>query len=193
MEFDLEGGERFGRILSWFYSVFAGRTSNFGMYQFVVDDVLTSDAKSLLDVGTGPGRVPMMLASKRPGLKIYAVDPSPYMLKHARRKAAGSGISFANGYSNYIPFHRKFDLIISSLSFHHWAHKKESMRYLSGFLVKGGEIRIYEFRRAGPLRFHGPHSMDIDEIRRAAEGSGLRAREIIEKGDKLRATFVKKD
>ena len=85
-------------------------------------------------------------------------------------------------------------MIISSVSFHHWAHKKESLAYLSGFLKPGGEIRIYELRKSNRLLayFLDKHRMSIGELRHAADGTGLAVKEVVEKDGFVRGTYVKK-
>ena len=189
MEFDLRGEETFGRATSWLYAKLLAPAANGIFYDFVVSDALRGKAHSILDVGTGPGIVPAELAEGNPGLEVYAIDPSPYMLGHARKRSRGA-VRLARGYSMHVPFHRKFDMIISSASFHHWAHKKESLRYLAGFLAKGGEIRIYEFARHG-ISLFGSHSMSAGQLASAAEGTGLRVKSILEKRGRIRAVYVK--
>jgi ubiquinone/menaquinone biosynthesis C-methylase UbiE len=194
MEFEMEGEERFGWFTSRIYAFFAKSADGLSMYSFVVDDILSSrKARKIIDIGTGPGNVPSMIAERAGRLEIYAVDPSREMLEIAKRAAGGRRIVFGHGYSQYIPFRTRFDIIFSSVSFHHWAHKRESLIYLSKFLSKGGEIRIYEFKKVKHLLFQEEHSMTREEFREAAGGTGLRVKEIIERKGKLRVTYVKAD
>jgi len=188
---NMEGEERFGPVTSWLYANLCNLFHGPLMYDFVVNDIMKSRAHSILDVGTGPGEVPVELASRSGKFKIYAIDPSKYMLRMARKRAYGMGIRFAQGYSQHVPFDTKFDMIISSISFHHWAHKKESLRYLSGFLSKKGEIRIYEFKKVRHLIVQEHHSMTRDELADAAKGTGLRLKGIVETGGKLRASYCR--
>ncbi len=189
MELDLEGEETFGKATSWLYAKLVGPAANHIFYKFVISDIMKSKARSILDVGTGPGLVPAELAAKNPKLAVYAVDPSPYMLGHARKRTRGK-VKLAIGYSLSVPFRRKFDMIISSASFHHWAHKKESLIYLARFLSKGGEIRIYEFSKHGVSLF-GSHSMSIEQLRSAAEGTGLKVKGILVSRGRVRAIYSK--
>ena len=190
---DLTGEERFGWVTSRLYNLFAKRGA-FGVYEFASRDILKSGkAIKVLDVGTGPGNLPSMLSAKSRKLRIWAIDPSPSMLSIAKRKTGNSQVRFAIGYSQHVPFKEKFDIIASSISFHHWAHKKESLIYLSRFLKKGGEIRVYEMRKSGRRilgHFSEMHRRSEEELRRAADGSGLRVKEIVEHGRLIRATYV---
>lgn len=189
--FDKAREENFGPITSRLYSLLSGIFLESSIYKFAADDILRSKARKILDIGTGPATIPIKVASQSDRVEIYAIDPSKDMLRIASKKAKDSGIHFAEGHSLHVPFHTKFDLITSSISFHHWAHKKESLEYLSQFLNRDGEIRIYEFRKIGHLPIQAKHSMTKEELRGAAEGTGLRVKEIIEKKNKLRASYVK--
>jgi ubiquinone/menaquinone biosynthesis C-methylase UbiE len=191
---DLRGEERFGPVLSRLYTLFS-REGALGIYDFACKDILSKKGSfSLLDVGTGPGILPKMLSMRTDKIDIWAVDPSESMLRIAIKNNKGDGRRFAIGYSQMLPFSRRFDMIISSVSFHHWAHKKESLAYLSGFLKPGGEIRIYELRKSNRLLayFLDKHRMSIGELRHAADGTGLAVKEVVEKDGFVRGTYVKK-
>jgi ubiquinone/menaquinone biosynthesis C-methylase UbiE len=192
-DMDLRGEERFGPVLSRLYALFA-REGALGIYGFACKDILSrKGAFSLLDVGTGPGRLPGMLSEESDRVRISAVDPSPSMIRIAEGKNRGRGIAFALGYSQKLPFDKKFDMIVSSVSFHHWAHKKESLAYLSGFLKPKGEIRIYELKKSNRLfdYFLDKHRMSEKELRHAAEGAGLKVKSVISKDKFVRAVYIK--
>lgn len=189
--FDMTGEESFGLVTSWLYSHFSNSFLCKSLYRFVADDIAKSRARKILDVGTGPAAIPIMLAEKSRRLQIYAVDPSHHMLKIAEKRAKGRKIHLGYGYSMRIPFKTKFDIIFTSVSFHHWAHKKESLRYLSKFLNKKGEIRIYEFRKIRHLLIQEKHSMTREELRDALTGTGLKLKEIIEHNRMFRASYMR--
>ncbi|MCL5419413.1 MAG: class I SAM-dependent methyltransferase [Candidatus Marsarchaeota archaeon] len=190
---DLSGEEHFGPLSARLYSMLCRPGWN-TVYRFAVDDILSSRSSgTLLDVGTGPGTLPAILYYNAYSLQIYAVDPSLSMLKIARKRLSGTEVRVAWGYSMYIPFKARYDLIVSSLSFHHWAHQRESLTYLSRFLKRDGEIRIYEFRKSrasGILRFvRRAHSMDGRELRSAAKGSRVKFNGLAEDGEVIRASY----
>lgn len=192
-EYYLEGEEKFGPIMSKLYSFFCHIGVARGLYDFMSSDLGKSKASRLLDVGTGTGAAPIMLAGRYPNLELYAVDPSPSMLKIARNDAAKlKNIKFGFGSSRYIPFKCKFDIIFTSLSFHHWKDKEGSLKYLATRLAKGGEIRIYEFNsvKASPLlKAISSHMSSISDIRAAAENAGLKIGSSVEKGRLLRVSL----
>ena len=60
-----------------------------------VDQALTLGVTGghALDIGTGPGLIPIMLAASLPRLRLTGVDLSAAMLEKARRAADESGVS----------------------------------------------------------------------------------------------------
>lgn len=193
-EIDLSGEERFGPVLSRLYNLFS-RGGALGIYDFACNDILAKEGFfSLLDVGTGPGILPKMISLRTDRIRIWAVDPSESMLRIAIGNNKGRDTMFAIGYSQRLPFKRRFDMIISSMSFHHWAHKKESLIYLSRFLNPGGEIRIYELKKSNRFfeYFVDKHRMSVDELKHAADGTGLIVKGLVEKDGFVRGIYVKK-
>ncbi len=172
--------ERFGTVLSHLYSAFSNIKNMREFYGFIIDDLRETRFRSILDVGTGPGVVPIALSELK-SAKIYAIDPSKSMIAIAKRKAGNSKkIDFALGSSRHIPFKAEFDLIVSSLSFHHWEKKRESLQYLKKFLTKRGQIRIYELQRKRKFMLPGlgSHTLDPSEAIVVAKSSGLRVTRI---------------
>jgi len=194
VDYYLEGEEKFGPITSLAYWLGVKLTGMNKFYSFILDDIKKSKYTELLDVGTGPGYVPVMLAES--GMKnLYAIDPSYDMLKIAKRRSKDLKIRYGIGSSRNVPFKRKFELVISTLSFHHWAKKAESLKYLSRFLKKGGEIRIYEFerekRKGWTKHFISSHSVSKKEMLDIARKSGLKIRGMVRKGGFIRIAFTR--
>src|SRR5262250_2869586 len=48
-----------------------------------------------LDVGCGPGQIPIMMAERWPGLRITGVDAAPAMIEQARKDAARAGVAIS--------------------------------------------------------------------------------------------------
>ncbi len=81
----------------------------------------------LLDIGCGPGWIPIELARRFPKLEIQAVDPSSDMLERARAHARQAGVAdrirFENGDAAALPFEAdSFDAVISNYVLHHMSH-----------------------------------------------------------------------
>ncbi|MBF8187174.1 methyltransferase domain-containing protein [Nonomuraea sp. K274] len=102
----------------------------------------------VLDVGTGPGQVPIQLARRRPDLSIEGADLSPEMIAHARQAAGpASEIRFTCADVARLPYpDDSFDLVIATMSLHHWADRAAGARELRRVLRATGQVWIYEFR-----------------------------------------------
>jgi len=106
----------------------------------------------LLDIGTGPGYVPLGIAKKSPQLEIIGADLSPKMVEIAQGNASEQGLSgrvkFQLADAATLPFENgSFDLVISTLSLHHWAHPDKAFKEIYRVLKKNGKAYIYDIRK----------------------------------------------
>jgi ubiquinone/menaquinone biosynthesis C-methylase UbiE len=106
----------------------------------------------ILDIGTGPGYVPVEVARASKKVEVKAIDISSAMVVIARRKAEDAGLSqrvqFECGSAEHIPYgDGYFDLVVSTLSFHHWANRIECLKEIHRVLKIDGEAWIYEIRK----------------------------------------------
>ena len=109
-------------------------------------------AGRILDVGTGPGYLPIEIAARAPGLELEGIDLSPAMVRIARKHAAKKGVAdrvrFQRAHAAELPFDDgSFDLVISTLSFHHWARPLECVTEIHRVLKPQHEAWIYDARR----------------------------------------------
>ena len=109
---------------------------------------------SVLDVGTGPGRLLLELAQGRSDLRLVGVDPSEDMIRRGRDHARTAGledrIEFETVPAESLPFAAgTFDLVLSTLSAHHWADPTAAINEQVRVLRLGGQLRIYDLRREG--------------------------------------------
>jgi ubiquinone/menaquinone biosynthesis C-methylase UbiE len=85
---------------------------------------LAGEAVEAVDLGTGPGDIPIRVSRKRPSWRIVAVDASAPMLSHARHAAldAGTGEAIrwelADAKHTHLP-DRAFDVVFSNSILHH--------------------------------------------------------------------------
>lgn len=118
----------------------------------IVADVTAGDLPDgarVLDAGTGPGRLPIEIAAALPHLRLDGVDLSPQMIEYARHQPGAERVTFTAGDVADLPFpDATFDLIVSSLSQHHWAVPEQGVRELRRLLRPGGRLWIYDFRFA---------------------------------------------
>ena len=118
------------------------------------------DGARVLEVGCGPGRLSILLA-RRHGLEVTGLDLDPAMIQRARRNAAhsaqgtGRRPSFLVGDVASLAFpDRSFDLVVSTLSMHHWADQAAGLAEIGRVLRPGGRALIWDFR-AGRVPLHG--------------------------------------
>ncbi|WP_344934998.1 class I SAM-dependent methyltransferase, partial [Actinoplanes nipponensis] len=118
----------------------------------VVADIAAADlppGSRVVDIGTGPGRLPLAIAAALPHLRVDGVDLSPEMIDFARREAGDAPVTFTVGDVARLPFpDDTFDLVVSTLSQHHWADVAGGVRDLRRVLRPGGRLWIYDARFA---------------------------------------------
>jgi SAM-dependent methyltransferase len=113
----------------------------------------------VLEVGCGPGHLSIRLA-RRFGLDVAGVDLDPAMIERARAKADRSGSSdqgqptFLVGDVASLSFpDGAFDLVVTTLSMHHWADPAAGLAEIARVLRPGGRALVWDFR-PGALPFH---------------------------------------
>ena len=104
---------------------------------------------TVLDVGSGPGRLATRLAREAPNLAVTGVDISEAMVERAARRAEETGLAgrvrFEVGDVGVLPFaDRAFDGVVSTLSLHHWPDPSRGLAEIHRVLRPGGEARIYD-------------------------------------------------
>src|SRR4051794_22617447 len=121
-----EHGEMSGFIVRPYDLVVGGLLMR-GTYAAIAGMVggLVPTGGTVVDVGTGPGRLPVLLARRRSDLTVVGVDPSADMLERARRRSSGlSTVRFIETGAESLPLtDSSVDAVISSLSSHHWADR----------------------------------------------------------------------
>lgn len=126
------------------------------LYRRVAADVTAAalpPGATVLDVGTGPGTLPRLIAARSPHLSISAVDLSADMIARATSAAdlqanpGASPVSFQVADVADLPFDdRSVDLVISTISMHHWADPAAGLREIVRVLRPGARAWIYDFR-----------------------------------------------
>ncbi|MCL5017618.1 MAG: class I SAM-dependent methyltransferase [Candidatus Parvarchaeota archaeon] len=166
----MKGEERFGPLSSRLYSVFAVKGLA-GMYSLAINDITRKGAGRILEVGAGPGDLAVKLAEMMPESEIYCIDPSKAMRNIGLKKIKERGLNnmkYFLGSSRNVPLKLKFDVIFSTLSFHHWKDKSGSIAYLTKFLKPNGSIMIYEYDKdklkTMPKLFMGAHALSRSDI-----------------------------
>jgi SAM-dependent methyltransferase len=128
----------------------------------IADDVAggAADGSRVLEVGCGPGHLSILLA-RRFGMDVTGVDLDPAMIERARANTERSGAredrrpSFLVGDVASLPFpDGSFDLVVSTLSMHHWADAKAGLTEIRRVLRSDGRALVWDLR-GGSVPFHG--------------------------------------
>ncbi|MGV1008612.1 MAG: class I SAM-dependent methyltransferase [Dermatophilaceae bacterium] len=134
------------------YDRFVARWVLARLYRAVAADVaaVTPPGGEVLDVGTGPGRLLVELAGRRPDIGAAGVDPSEDMVRLARARLADTAHGRADvreAGAESLPFpDGSFDVVVSTLSAHHWADPAAAVAEQARVLRPGGQLRVYDLR-----------------------------------------------
>jgi SAM-dependent methyltransferase len=111
-------------------------------------DAGASGDLAILDIGCGPGDLAAMLSERLPEARIAGLDLSPSMVELARRRGtAGGRLSFEVGDVASLPFESgSIDLVVSTLSLHHWPNAGAGFSEIMRVLRPGGAALVYDLR-----------------------------------------------
>lgn len=136
----------------------------------LVEQVLALEIQAgiALDVGTGPGSIPLKLARRRPDLHWVGIDKSQAMLRAACRTARKQGlsdqVSFCLADASRLCFpDAAFELVLSNSLLHHLANPVAALNEMARVTKAGGVVLIRDLRRPSRLAFkahiawHGRH------------------------------------
>ena len=156
----------------------------------------------LLDVGTGPARLPIALCRADRQFRILGVDLAGPMLDLARRNAGEAGLTdrirFARGDAKNLPFpDGRFEAVVSNTIVHHIPEPAVALAEMVRLVAPGGTLMVRDLARppdrsaveslvdlhAGSepitarnlLRDSLNAALTLDEVRQAIEGLGLPA------------------
>ncbi len=134
------------------YTALSGSRLFQDFYRIVARQVIEKlHAGRVLDIGTGPGRLPVLIASESPLLQVTGLDLSADMVKIADQTAQRRGlknVTFRQGSASELPFpDAEFDLVVSTLSFHHWKQPEKALDEIYRVTREGGEAWIYDVPR----------------------------------------------
>ena len=111
-----------------------------------------SPGASVLDVGCGPGHLTRRLAAL--GFDVTGIDLDPAMIERAAARGGGRYLA-ADAAS--LPFEDDaFDLVVSTLSMHHWADAHAGIAEIGRVVRPAGRLLVWDVRRGAPLHAHAP-------------------------------------
>lgn len=192
----VKGEERFGSLGSRMYSLSKIIPTMRNFYKFTLGDLEKMEFENVLDIGSGNGFVLMELGKRVPKFSGTGIDPSPQMVKVASVKATKRGLSnrlkFEIGSSRQIPHNENFDLIYTTMSFHHWKEREKSIQGIMERLNDNGKFLVYEVTDNGSFsrKFVKSHLMDANTFKAIAGKEELDI-ELKEKNGFIRCMFIK--
>ncbi|HUK99360.1 MAG TPA: methyltransferase domain-containing protein [Nitrospirota bacterium] len=104
-------------------------------------DLLVQELKDpprcIIDVGCGTGRLLRAASQRWPGAQLFGVDPAEQMVSEAKKLNSSATFQLASAES--LPFPgQTADIVLSSLSFHHWANQTKGLQEIARVLRPGG-------------------------------------------------------
>jgi SAM-dependent methyltransferase len=125
------------------------------------------DARRILDLGTGDGRLLALLQADRPDVRGVGLDLSDLMLEAAERRFAGDErIELVkHDLAEPLPALGRFDVVVSSMAIHHLEHERKRTLYgeIFALLEPGGVFANFEHVASATHRLHLMFFAAIDE------------------------------
>jgi ubiquinone/menaquinone biosynthesis C-methylase UbiE len=107
---------------------------------------------SILDVGTGPGQIAILLCQADPAANLVAVDLAEAMLERARANVAGAGladrIACVRGDAKALPWpDGRFEAVISNTIVHHIPDPAPALAEMVRLVAPGGTLFVRDLAR----------------------------------------------
>jgi ubiquinone/menaquinone biosynthesis C-methylase UbiE len=125
-------------------------------YELVAHDIATyGAAESILDIGTGPGRLLIELSKEFPDAALVGMDISPAMIKQAKKNikplVCQNNIELHLANANDLPYaDETFDLVVSTGSLHHWKDPIHAFSEMHRITKADGHVLMYDLVRKIP-------------------------------------------
>ncbi|CAB5080607.1 hypothetical protein D3OALGA1CA_5270 [Olavius algarvensis associated proteobacterium Delta 3] len=125
-------------------------------YDLVARDIAHyGPANRILDIGTGPGHLLMVMRETLPDTELIGIDISPAMVVQAHRKinthTPNARIKVLAAAANALPFTGEtFDRVVSTGSLHHWKDPVRALSEVHRVLKMDGYALMYDLIRDMP-------------------------------------------
>lgn len=108
---------------------------------------------AILDVGCGTGKLLKSAKARFPGAKLVGVDAAIEMVKYAQTSNPIGTIQFQQAMAEELPFpNASFDLVFSTMTFHHWSNQTKGIAEVARVLTPGGRWLLADFVASGFMR-----------------------------------------
>ena len=123
------------------------------LLQLAADQV--SRPASILDVGCGTGKLLRATSARFPEARLEGVDAAPQMVQTAiHLLPQGSSTHIQEATAEALPFpDAQFDLVFSTMTFHHWADQAKGVSEVARVLAPGGRWLLCDFVGKGVVRW----------------------------------------
>ncbi len=122
-----------------------------GSYYSKVAEEVVSNIKegTILDLGTGPGYLPIEIVKTSPSIKVDGIDLTRKLINMARTNASKAGVAhrvnFQVGNAAKLPFEDdSYDMVISTGMLHALKNPVNVLKECYRVLKRGGEAWIYD-------------------------------------------------
>ena len=128
-------------------------------YRPLAEEIVSNMNKGLiLDLGTGPGYLPVEIVKKAPEVNIIAIDLSRRLIKEGRANAVSAGVdhqlTFEVGDASRLRFKdNNFDMVITTGMLHSLKNPVGVFREIYRVLKKGGQAWVFD--PANIFSYHG--------------------------------------
>lgn len=117
-------------------------------YKIIAEEIHLKEYGVLLDIGTGPGVLPINIAARFPHSKIIGIDLSDKMIEIANKNKNNKGldnVEFRVMDANALKLNdNSLDMVISTGSLHHWKNPVRILNEIYRCLKFGCEAWIYD-------------------------------------------------
>jgi ubiquinone/menaquinone biosynthesis C-methylase UbiE len=154
------------------------------MLDLLVQEGPEDPLRCIIDVGCGTGRLLRAASSRWPEAQLFGVDPAEQMVSEAKRLNPNAVFKLASAES--LPFpDQTADIVLTSLSFHHWADQKRGLQEVTRVLRPGGLFCLADHALL-LTKLLGEKVKSREQIRALMIGAGLAVRQ----HQRLRMRFV---
>lgn len=106
---------------------------------------------AVLEIGSGPGELALEVAQRLPGVDVVGIDLAAAMVERAIARARGERpdgrVRFQLADAASLPFaDETFDMVVSTLSLHHWSDPAAVFGEIARVLRPGGVALVYDLR-----------------------------------------------
>ncbi len=108
---------------------------------------------AILDVGCGTGKLLKSARSRFPDARLVGVDAAEEMVKYAQSTTPAGTIEFRQAIAEGLPFpNGSFDLVFSTMTFHHWQDQARGAAEVARVLTPGGRWLLADFVASGFMK-----------------------------------------